>query len=245
MARTEVPLSGSLDSVDEHRPLSDLVFQRLRDAIIDGRLAPGWWLRQEALAQELGVSQMPVRDALKRLVGDGLAERIPYRGVRVVEFSPEDIMDMFAVRMVLEGLAVRYAAPRISDEELERLRENLRLAAQHSRQQQMARRRELNDEFHLTICRASGHRYLVRQVEALWSWFPSVMLYEGMRRQEELSAARLAREHEEHGAILAALEQHNAQQAEEATRQHVHNLLQELTEVLGVPQDLAPPLVLF
>jgi DNA-binding GntR family transcriptional regulator len=238
-------LPGSLHSVDDHRPLSDVVFHRLRDAIIDGRLEPGQWLRQEALAQELGVSQMPVRDALKRLVGEGLAERIPYRGVRIVEFSPEDIMDMFAVRMVLESLAVRYAAPRISDEELERVRENLRQAAQYTQQQQMARRRELNDEFHLTICRASGHRYLIRQVEALWSWFPSVMLYEGMRRQEGLSAARLAREHEEHGAILMALEQHNAQQAEEATRQHVRNLLQELTEVLGVAQDLAPPPVPF
>jgi DNA-binding GntR family transcriptional regulator len=81
-------------------------------------------------------------------------------------------------------------------------------------------------------------------VEALWSWFPSVMLYEGMRRQEELLPSRLAREQEEHRDILAALEQRDAAQAEAATRQHIRNLLQELAEVLGVSPALAEPPVL-
>jgi DNA-binding GntR family transcriptional regulator len=229
-------LGGS--AMDDHRPMGDLVYQRLRDAIIDRRLEPGQWLRQEALAQELGVSQMPVRDALKRLVGEGLAERIPYRGVRVVEFSSEDLVDMFAVRLMLESLAVRYATLLITDGELARLRENLDRAAGLTEPQQMAARRELNDEFHLAICRASGRRYLIRQLELLWHWFPSVMLYEGMRRQEQLSPARLAREHEEHAAILAALEQRDAARAEAVTRQHVRNLLQELAEVLDLPQAL-------
>jgi DNA-binding GntR family transcriptional regulator len=71
-------------------------------------------------------------------------------------------------------------------------------------------------------------------VESLWAWFPSVMLYEGMRRQEELSPARLAREHEEHRAILAALEARDANRAEAETRQHIRNLAQELAEVLGI-----------
>jgi DNA-binding GntR family transcriptional regulator len=241
MPKSNAALPGTLDSLDDHRPISDLVYLRLRDAIIDRRLEPGQWLRQEALAQELGVSQMPVRDALKRLVGEGLAERIPYRGVRVVEFSPEDLMDMFAVRLVLESLAVRYATPLIAAGDLERLAENLSRAARYTEPGQMAARRALNDEFHLTICRASGRRFLVRQVEALWGWFPSVMLYEGMRRQQELSLARLAREQEEHRAILAALEQRDAARAEAVTRQHIRNLLQELAEVLGVPQELAEP----
>jgi DNA-binding GntR family transcriptional regulator len=244
MPRTDEPLLGGDQAMDSHRPMGDVVYHRLRDAIIDGRLAPGQWLRQEALAQELGISQMPVREALKRLVGEGLAERIAYRGVRVVEFSPADILDMFAMRLVLESLAVRYATSLIPTVELARLKENLDEAAGYTGQEQMARRRELNDEFHLAVCRASGHRYLIRQVEALWSWFPSVMLYEGMRRQEELSAARLAREQAEHRAILAALEQRDAAQAEAATRQHIHNLLQELSEVLGLPQELAEPPVL-
>ena len=236
-------MPGSLTSIESHRPLSDTVFHKLRDAILDGTLEPGQWLRQEPLAQELGVSQMPVREALKRLVAEGLAVRIPYKGVRVVQFSPEDIVDMVTVRMVLESLAVRFATPLIAVEELERLKENLREAAGYTSQEQMEKRRQLNTEFHLSICRASGRRYLVRQVEMLWGWFPSVMLYEGMRRQEELSPVRLERESQEHWALVRALERRDAGQAEEETRRHIRNLAQELTEVLGISQEMVEPLM--
>jgi DNA-binding GntR family transcriptional regulator len=236
-------MPGSLTSIESHRPLSDTVFHKLRDAILDGTLEPGQWLRQEPLAQELGVSQMPVREALKRLVAEGLAARIPYKGVRVVQFSPEDIVDMVTVRMVLESLAVRFATPLIAVEELERLKENLREAAGYTSQEQMEKRRQLNTEFHLSICRASGRRYLVRQVEMLWGWFPSVMLYEGMRRQEELSPVRLERESREHWALVRALERRDAGLAKEETRRHIRNLAQELTEVLGISQEMLEPLM--
>jgi DNA-binding GntR family transcriptional regulator len=226
-----------LESIQSHRPLTDIVFERLRDAIIDGRLEAGQWLRQETLAQELGVSQMPVREALKRLVAEGLAVRIPYKGVKVVEFSPEDIVDICTVRLVLESLAVRLATPLITDEDLERLEENLRELEGCTRQDQIARRRQLNDEFHLSICRASGRQYLVRLLEMLWRWFPNVILYEGTLRQEELLPARMAREMREHRAILEALERQEAQQAEEETRRHIRNLSQELAEVLGIPKE--------
>ncbi len=236
-------MPGPLKPLDSRHTLGDAVFHALRDAIIDGHLQPGAWLRQEALAQDLGVSQMPIREALKRLVAEGLAERIPYRGVRVVEFTPEDVVDIFALRLVLESRAVRFAAERISDADLGRLRHNVREAAGYTAPEQMARRRQLNTEFHLTVCRASGRRYLVRQIETLWGWFPSVMLYEGMRRQEDLAPARLKREGREHQAILAALERRDASLAEEETRRHIRNLSQELTEVLGLSENSLDPLM--
>ena len=231
-------MSDQLESIQSHRPLTDVVFERLHDAIIDGRLKAGQWLRQETLAQELGVSQMPVREALKRLVAEGLAVRIPYKGVKVVEFSSEDIVDICTVRLVLEGLAVRLATPLITDEELKRLKENLREQEGYTSQDQIARRRQLNTEFHLSICQASGRRYLVRLLEMLWRWFPSVMLYEGAFRQEELLPARMDREMREHWAMLEALERRDAQQAEEETRRHIRNLSQELTEVLRIPKEV-------
>jgi DNA-binding GntR family transcriptional regulator len=234
---------GSLEILDAQRPLSDRVYQVLRDAIIDGRFEAGQWLRQEALAQELGVSQMPIREALKRLVAEGLAERIPYRGVQVVEFAPRDIADMCTVRLILESLAVRFAATQVTAEQIAQLKENLREAATCTRHEEMARRRQLNDEFHLNICHASEHRYLIRQLDALWDWFPSVMLYEGMRRQEELSAMRLERESQEHWAILSAIEEGDPIQAEENTRQHIRNLSLELAEVLGIREELIEPLM--
>jgi DNA-binding GntR family transcriptional regulator len=235
-------MPNQLESIQNHRPLADLVFERLRDSIIDGRLKRGQWLRQETLAQELAVSQMPVREALKRLVAEGLAERIPYKGVKVVEFSPEDIVDICTARLVLEGLAVHFAIPLITPETLERLKENVKEAEGYTGQDQMAKRRELNNEFHLSICRASGRQYLVRLLEVVWSWFPSVMLYEGMFLQEELLPARLERERREHWAILEALERRDTEQAEEEIRRHIRNLSQELTEVLGIPKEVVEPL---
>ena len=136
------------------------------------------------------------------------------------------------------SLAVRFATPSITSGELERLRDLLRRAESCGTQEQMGLRRELNTEFHLSICRASRHRYLVHQIESLWRWFPSVMLYEGMRRQEALAPARLARELDEHRAILAALEARDARAAENEVRRHIGNLSQELTEVLGVSPAL-------
>ena len=235
------PSTGKFRSLDRHHPLSDRVYHKLLDAIIDGRLAPGDWLRQETLAQELGTSQLPVREAIRRLAAEGMAVRIPYKGVQVVEFSPQDILDMFHIRLLLESLAVRYATPLISEEDLAFLSGNLEEAQQYTRHDQMGRRRELNTEFHLAICRASNHRYLIRQIEAMWVWFPSTMSYEGMRRQKELSKERLERECREHRAILSALEQHDAHLAEQEVQGHIKNLSQELMAVLGVSGDLVEP----
>jgi len=239
-------MSTGLQSIEKSSHLlADVAFDALRDAIIDGRLQAGEWLRQEKLAQELGTSQMPVREALKRLVAEGLAERIPYRGVRVIEFSPADIVDICTIRLMLETLAVRLATPLISVDEIQRLKDNLRRAESYRQPEQMARLRELNTEFHLSICRASGRRYLVHQVEVLWDRFPSVMLYEGeVRRQSELLQPRLERAAEEHWRILTALEQRDAQRAEEETRHHIQELAQELTEVLNISHEQVEPLLI-
>ncbi|MGD0611377.1 MAG: GntR family transcriptional regulator [Anaerolineales bacterium] len=238
MTQDTALLPGSIEALEDHHPLSDRVYQRLRDAIIDGRLAAGQWLRQEALAQELGTSQLPVREAIRRLAAEGLAVRIPYKGVQVVEFSPEDIVDMFNVRVTLERLAVRYTTPLISAQELDELRKNLDKAVQYTEPDQMEKRRMLNTDFHLRICRASNHRYLIRQVEAMWVWFPSTMLYEGMRRQEALSQKRLRRENREHRAILLAMAHRDARLAEQRTQSHIRNLSKELAEVLGISRQL-------
>ena len=90
-----------LEELPSHRQLRKLVADQIRAAIVDGRFKPGEWLRQERVAQELGVSQMPVREALKELAAEGLIEHVPYRGVRVVALSVEDIEDLYEHRAFL------------------------------------------------------------------------------------------------------------------------------------------------
>src|SRR6059058_688989 len=94
----------------EHKQLHNVVLDRLRDMIMQGELRAGEWLRQERLARELGVSHTPIREALKQLEVEGLVEHVPYRGVRVIEFSLNDVVDIYAMRAALEALAASAAA---------------------------------------------------------------------------------------------------------------------------------------
>jgi DNA-binding GntR family transcriptional regulator len=119
----------ALSRASAHAQLPQRVAESLRHDILEGRLKPGEWLRQERLAQEHGVSHMPVREALKQLAAEGLVEHVPYRGVRVVRFALEDVEDLYECRAFIEGLAARCAAEHITDAQLAELeRLHLRMA---------------------------------------------------------------------------------------------------------------------
>ena len=88
----------------QKRPLKEEIFDALNEKIISGKYKPGQWLRQEEIATQLGVSMTPVREALDLLVSAGMAERVPYRGVRVREMSPKDVAEAYGLRLILEVL---------------------------------------------------------------------------------------------------------------------------------------------
>jgi DNA-binding GntR family transcriptional regulator len=106
------------------RSASAAASEVIREAIIDGRLAPGRRLKEEELAGELGMSRTPVREALLLLQSEGLVESIPRRGATVRSYAADDLDDMYQLRAVLEGYAARRAATRISAEDVARLDES-------------------------------------------------------------------------------------------------------------------------
>src|SRR5512141_475371 len=97
--------TGEIESIQK-RPLKEDVFDALHEKIVSGKYKPGEWLRQDDIATQLGVSMTPVREALDLLVAAGLAERVPYRGVRVLEPSSREIVDSYGMRLLLECAAV-------------------------------------------------------------------------------------------------------------------------------------------
>ena len=108
-----------LDSQQVNRkPIKDEIYEILHQRIIAGKYSPGEWLRQEEISSQLGVSQTPVREALELLVSAGLAEREPYKGVRVMQLSQAEIAELFGMRMFLEVSSSMMAAQRITDQEL-------------------------------------------------------------------------------------------------------------------------------
>src|ERR671920_268765 len=102
----------------QKRPLKEDIFDVLHEKIIAGIYKPGDWLRQEDIATQLGVSMTPVREGLDLLVSAGLAERVPYRGVRVREMSTKHIVEAYGLRLLLEAIIAQEAARNITPAQL-------------------------------------------------------------------------------------------------------------------------------
>lgn len=216
--------------------LADVTYSALRDAIVSGQLQPGEWLRQEALAQELDVSQITVRDALNRLVGEGLAVRIPYKGVRVVALSREDLEDIYSMRKLLEGLAAEVAAEHITEEELARMRELLPDTVVGADPASLARAREANREFHEIVVRASRRRFLSRVLGQLWDWIDPMMLYGRTLETEKGLEIRLKwgeRDRIQHTRLLEALEARDGARARQVVYDYVQEAWENLVSVSG------------
>lgn len=221
-----------LTDLPTHRQLRNLVADQLRTAILEGRYKPGEWLRQEKLAQELNVSQMPVREALKELAAEGLIEHVPYRGVRVIEFSAEDIGDLYEHRAFLEGRAAACAAPKIGAEEIAELKQLQIGMEQNLAPQNVTRYRELNRRFHQLIYSASRREYLIRTLGQMWATFPTMLIGNFAATADNPLPERDNSDILEHHAIIAALEQHDAPRAETIMKEHILTTGRQLVQFL-------------
>ena len=233
----------SLNPGEEHtflqrRSLREEVFQLLHTRIVAGKYTPGEWLRQEDIASQLGVSQTPVREALDQLVSVGLAERVPYRGVRVPELSGDQIVDAYVLRLHLEVLSARLAARHASPAQIQALKEIVEKTKHLVTLEEMSKLRQLNKIFHLLVAEASGNMLLTKLYEMASNTFPDWMLYEYMFRHPELLPSSLEKEYREHHAIVMAISAQDANLATRHTAEHIRNLGRELVDYLGVPGNL-------
>ena len=201
--------------------LRDWVEERLRDAILSGKFDAGTWLRQQHLADELGVSQMPIREALKELAAQGLVEHVPYRGMRVVRFSPEDVVDLYAHRAFLEGRAAAAAAGRIEPETVAELRGLLERMEDHMAPDELDVYRSLNRQFHETVFAASRRPYLVRTLTQMWEAFPTMLWSTFPEVAQSSLSGRDRADCREHEAIVVALARGDSAETEQRVREHI------------------------
>ncbi len=188
----------------------------IRQAILDGRLPPGRRLKEEELAQELGISRTPVREALLMLQAEGLVDAAPNRGATVRSHSVEDMNDLYQLRAVLEGYAARRAATRLTDEAIAALRESCnRFDALLGDEADMRVLVRENLFFHQTILDGAGSARLatmVRQVIELPLVYRSYIWYSP--EQQQISAHY-------HLQITRALETRDAERAEIVMKEHI------------------------
>jgi DNA-binding GntR family transcriptional regulator len=204
--------------------LADRVYRRLRALIISGELAPGTRLRQEALADGLGTSRTPLREALNRLASEGLIEFRPHRGASVARFSQRDIEADYEARLAIEPAAARLAAERRDPDALRAVDEAISAAKRAGAD--LDAQFEANRAFHLALVRASGNGHLARFAESLWGGRIAPVFYArqarvpGRRRRdvaEHAEIARLVRAGDD-GRAAAAVEQHLASALAELRR---------------------------
>ncbi len=205
------------------RSLSDEVYEFLYKRIIAGKYSSGEWLRQEDISSHLGVSQTPVREALDRLVTSGLAERVPYRGVRVPE---------------LETMAARLSVNIIQPEQINTLFTIVEQTKNLLTLEDMSTLRQLNKEFHTRTVDTAGSPLLTKLYEMATNSFPDWMLYEYMFRHPELLQNSLQREYQEHKAIVEALASRDPGVAVYQVSNHIKNLGKELETFLGISGEI-------
>lgn len=193
----------------------------MRAAILNGHYKPGEWLRQGRLAQDFGVSQMPVREALKELAAEGLIEHVPYRGARVIVFSIDDILDLYSHRAFLESRAAFTAAEVITDEELAVVKNLHAEVEKNGAPESVLKYRELNRQFHQHIYLASKREYLIRTLNQMWATFPTMLIANFAATAVQPLPERDSVDVEEHRNIVSALEAHDAPAVERAMKKHI------------------------
>ena len=221
-----------------HKPLRDEIYDALHRQIIAGKYGPGDWLRQEDIANQMGVSMTPVREALDLLVAKGLAERVPYRGVRVREISSKEILEAYGLRLMLEALIAREASLNITSEQISKLQEIMNEMDRHVELNEMPQERQLSREFHSAIAEASGNSLLIQMYAIVSNAFPDWLLYEALYRKPELVSGSVAQTHDEHSAILDAFKKRDADLAVKVSVEHVMESGRWLETYRDVPAKL-------
>ena len=196
--------------------LADQVFERLETDLLLGKYQRGEYLTELALVEDLGVSRTPIREALRRLEQEHVIE-ISSRGILVLGVTAEDLADIYSMRLEVEPMVAARAAAAATDEEIAELREAVELQQYYVGRRDSDRIKYMDSRFHELLYRASHSTVFY---DTLLPLHKKVQKY---RKASVENESRADKSYEEHGAILAAIENRDPDAAYAAMRAHVEN----------------------
>lgn len=200
-----------------HRSLREAAVFAIRKAILRGDLEPGQRLVESEIAEQMGMSRVPVREALRQLETEGLVESIPHRGSFVAEISTIDLWEIYTLRAAIESLAVRIVTERASAETLARLQQSVADMAQAAREGDDSRMAALDLSFHEMLCRASGHSRLLN----IWmSMIAQIRVFIDLTHTLCLPAEEVVRLHTE---VVDHIQNGRAEEAGQALARHIRD----------------------
>lgn len=212
--------------MDEYLPLRDVVFNTLRQAILRGELKPGERLMEIQLANKLGVSRTPIREAIRKLELEGLVLMIPRRGAEVAQITEKSLRDVLEVRGALEELAVQLACLRMTPEGVEELK---KAAAEFERvlgDEDITVVAEADVAFHDLIYMATDNE---RLISLLNNFREQMYRYRVEYLKKKEFHAKLLKEHLE---IISAIENGECDRAKEVTSRHIENQVEVVSDTL-------------
>lgn len=204
-------------SMDEFLPLRDVVFNTLRRAILTGELKPGERLMEIHLANKLGVSRTPIREAIRKLELEGLVIMIPRRGAEVAQITEKSLKDVLEVRRALDALCVELACDRISEEEKAQLRQACDTFERATRTQNVTAIAEADVALHDIIVQATGNKRLIQLINNL-----SEQMYR-YRFEYIKDESRHDNLVEEHRMIYESILENDKERAAQAAKLHIDN----------------------
>ncbi|WAW15001.1 GntR family transcriptional regulator [Peptostreptococcus equinus] len=212
--------------LDNYKPLRDVVFENIRGAIMEGVLKPGERLMEIQLAEQLGVSRTPVREAIRKLELEGLVIMLPRKGAYVADMSKKDLIDVLEVRLGLEGLAAYYAAERIRKDQIETLEKISEDLEKYVEQNDLENILKMDEYFHMLIFDASGNSRLKSMIISVWE---TVYRFRIKYMSDYNSAVNIV---EEHKKLIEALKKGKGDLAEKLAREHIEKAEQFMIEQL-------------
>lgn len=218
--------------LDNYKPLREVVFESVRGAIISGVLKPGERLMEVQLAEKLGVSRTPIREAIRKLELEGLVIMMPRKGAYVADLSIKDITDVLEIRATLEGLASSLAALRITDDEIEQLELNALQFHKAIEADDFDGIVQADIDFHDNIFKATRNDKLMQINNNLRE---QVQRFRIMYISKSNKSKELAREHFE---IADAISKRNIDLAERLAKKHIDNAEKYILKMsTNTPED--------
>ena len=218
-----------MNIINNYLPLRDVVFYTLRQAILKGELKPGERLMEMQLANQLGVSRTPIREAIRKLELEGLVLMIPRRGAVVAKITEKDLRDVLEVRTSLEKLAIELACDRMSDETIPELNRALDAFKEALKKEDLTAQAERDEQFHDVIFKSTDNQRLIQMLNNLRE---QMYRYRLEYLKDASSHDRLAREHE---AIIDALKARDKKKGADIIVSHIYN--QEQAVIRKIQED--------
>jgi DNA-binding GntR family transcriptional regulator len=208
-------MGAMIKSAVDPKLRGEAAYTQLKNEIATGKMQPGSRVREVEIAERLGISRTPVREALRRLEADGLVTHVPHMGAVVAQLDHNAVIELYGMREVLEGTAARFAARHASEAEVQDLVDLV--ATEMDLASDPAALAQINRAFHTALYHAGHNQFLLKALGALSD---AMILLGGTTLAVE---SRSTTAHEEHTAMVKAIADRDADAADEAARVHIRN----------------------